>query len=109
MKLSYVLMNRSGKARKIPPGEAWQWIHHLEEEAQLVPMFVQLKKKIRDNRLTLANLRVECPGAATARAKATRFSYKGPIIFDQTIRPHRVIHQNEDFIDCDPKAQSETS
>lgn len=59
MKVSYMLLNKSGKARKIPPGQAWQWTFHIEDTAQLEHVWVQLKRDIRENRLALANLRIQ--------------------------------------------------
>jgi len=44
MKISYMLWNRTGKSRKIPTGQAWQWIHEVEDEQQLVKVFLRLKK-----------------------------------------------------------------
>jgi hypothetical protein len=107
MKLSYMLINRSGKARKVPQGQAWQWIHYLEDESQLALMFAQLKRKIRDNRLVLANLHIEhTPSAAITGASPAlpRFAYKGPIIFDNSIRPQRVFHQTEELPEANSQA-----
>ena len=44
MKISYMLWNKTGKARKVPAGEAWQWIHEVEDEQQMVKLFHVLKK-----------------------------------------------------------------
>jgi len=45
MKITYMLVNRSGKGRRIPAGDAWQWIHHVEDVSQMKAVFVKLKKK----------------------------------------------------------------
>ena len=99
MKIKYMLVNKTGKARKIPPFEAWQWTHHVEDESQLQSLFNGLKKTIRDNRLTLANLYVEPPAANKAYAAAPSFAYKGPIIYDETLWPKRIINRHEEAPD----------
>ena len=96
MKISYMLWNKTGKARKVPAGEAWQWIHEVEDEQQMVKVFSRLKKTIRECRLTLANLHIEqrdCSEELLARAT---FTYKGPIVFEENITPKRITHRHED-------------
>ena len=82
MKITYMLVNRSGKGRRIPAGDAWQWIHHVEDVSQLKAVFLKLKKRIRDDRLTMAS-----------------FEYKGPVIVDETISPKRIIFVHEESVD----------
>ena len=45
MKITSMLVNRSGKGRRIPAGDAWQWIHHAEDAPQMKEVFLKLKKK----------------------------------------------------------------
>ena len=94
-----MLVNKSGKARKIPPFEAWQWTHYLDDEDQLYSLYNALKKTIRDNRLTLANLHVDTTGLDNSNRSAHHFSYKGPIIYDETIRPARIINRHVETLD----------
>lgn len=96
MKISYVLLNRTGKARKVPAGEAWQWIHEVEDEQQMVRVFSQLKKTIRDCRLTLANLHLEQRNCSDEFLEEATFIYKGPIVYDEKIAPRRIFHVHED-------------
>jgi hypothetical protein len=96
MKISYVLLNRTGKARKVPAGEAWQWIHEVEDEQQMVRVFGQLKKTIRDCRLTLANLHLEQKNCSDEFLETATFTYKGPIVYDERIAPKRIFHVHED-------------
>ena len=56
MKLSYMLWNKSDMESEIPLGQAWKWILHIEDEIEIYLIFENLKKKIADNKLTLANL-----------------------------------------------------
>jgi hypothetical protein len=92
MKVSYMLLNKSGKSRKIPPGEAWQWTVHLEDASQLTDVWTQLKRDIRENRLALANLRVERHRLELTSTQEVNFAYKGPIIFDVRIQPQRIFN-----------------
>lgn len=94
MKVSYMLLNKSGKARKIPPGHAWQWTYHIEDATQLTHVFVRLKREIRDNRLALANLRIERHKLDLESPQEVKFDYKGPIIYDGGIQPQRIINRH---------------
>jgi hypothetical protein len=94
MKVSYVLLNKTGKARMIPAGEAWKWTVHVEDASQLTHVLGHLKRQIRDNRLALANLVIERHLLETETPSDVRFAYKGPIIYDEGIHPQRIIYQH---------------
>ena len=89
-----MLLNQSGKARKIPPGEAWRWTYHVEDESQLAVVLGNLKRDIRDNRLALANLVIERHQLEQEMPDAVSFVYKGPIIYDDAIRASRIINRH---------------
>ena len=99
MKITYMLLNKTGKARKIPPFEAWQWTHYIEDESQLKAFLNGLKKTIRDNRLTLANLHVEPAAALESLYRTSLPFYKGPIIYDETLWPKRIINRHEEALE----------
>ena len=99
MKITYMLVNRSGKGRRIPAGDAWQWIHHAEDVSQLKAVFLKLKKRIRDDRLTLANLHFEQRDSSGGFMEMASFEYKGPVIVDETISPKRIIFVHEESVD----------
>ena len=94
-----MLVNRSGKGRRIPAGDAWQWIHHVEDVAQMKAVFVKLKKRIRDDRLTLANLHFEQRDSSGEFMEMASFECKGPVIDDETIAPKRIIFVHEESVD----------
>lgn len=94
MKVSYTLLNKTGKARKIPPGQAWQWTVHVEDTSQLTQVLNHLKREIRDNRLALANLMFERHSLDDIAAQEVTFDYKGPIIYDRGIQPQRIINRH---------------
>ncbi len=96
MKISYMLMNKTGKGRKIPPGHAWQWIHEVEDEHQMLSVFIKLKKTIRDCRLALMNLHIEQRDCSEELLEQATFAYKGNILYDESISPKRIIHVHED-------------
>ncbi len=94
MKVSYMLLNKTGKARKIPPGQAWQWTVHVEDASQLTRVLNHLKREIRDNRLALANLHFERHTLDEVDTQEVAFVYKGPIIYDGAIQPQRIINRH---------------
>ena len=99
MKITYMLLNRSGKGRRIPAGDAWQWIHHVEDAPQMKAVFLKLKKRIREDRLCLANLHFEQRDSSEEFMEMASFEYKGPVIHDETISPKRIIFVHEESID----------
>jgi alpha-amylase/alpha-mannosidase (GH57 family) len=95
MKISYMLLNNTGKDLDVPIGAAWQWIHEVEDEEQMRSVFERLKRKTHEDRLTLANLRInerECSDALLVDT----FDFKGPALYDKTIAPKRIIHLHEE-------------
>lgn len=98
MKISYMLWNKTGKARKVPAGQAWQWIHEVEDEQQMVKVFLRLKKTIRECRLTLVNLHIEQRDCSEELLERATFTYKGPLLYEESISPKRIIHRHEDTI-----------
>jgi len=94
MKVIYMLLNLTGKSRKIPPGHAWQWNVHVEDVSQLAQVLNHLKREIRDNRLALANLRFERHTLDVVTTAEVAFVYKGPIIFDRGIQPQRIFNRH---------------
>ena len=99
MKITYMLVNRSGKGRRIPAGDAWQWIHHVEDAPQMKAVFLKLKKRIREDRLSLANLHIEQRLSSEDFLELATFEYKGPVIDDETIAPKRIIFVHEESVD----------
>jgi hypothetical protein len=94
-----MLMNKTGKGRKIPAGHAWQWIHEVEDEHQTLSVFKKLKKTIRDCRLALVNLHIEQRDCSEELLERATFAYKGPILYDESISPNRIIHVHEDTLE----------
>ena len=98
MKLTYMLWNKSCTTGEIPHGEAWKWIHHVEDGVQMRSIFEKLKKKIRDNKLTLANFQIDQQGCADRFFIETSLAYRDPIVYDEFISPSRVISMHTDSL-----------
>jgi len=64
-------------------------------------VFSKIKKRIRENRLTLANLHIEQRNSSDDFLEMATFEYKGPIIYDETISPKRIIFVHEDSVEED--------
>jgi hypothetical protein len=99
MKITYMLVNRSGKGRRIPAGDAWQWIHHVEDAPQMKAVFLKLKKRIREDRLSLANLHIEQRLSSEDFLELATFEYKVSVIYDESISPKRIIFVHEESVD----------
>lgn len=101
-----MLLNKTGKARKIPPGQAWKWIYYVEDASQLKHVFGQLKRDIRENRLALANLLIEQHKLDVEAAQGVKFEYKGPVIYDGELQAQRIINRHALDVgeDCDTRA-----
>lgn len=99
MKIVYTLINVRDKYRLVPPGQAWKWIHEIEGYKQAEVVFDGLKRKIRENRLRLANLYMSESTASASLVRPVRFQYKGPIVYDDSIHVNRIIHEHLDSSD----------
>ena len=95
MKISYMLLNNTGQDLSMPIGAAWQWMHEVDDEKQMRSVLERLKGVTHEDRLTLANLRInqrECSDALLEN----NFGFKVPVLYDKTIAPKRIIHLHED-------------
>lgn len=92
MKISYVLLNKTGTDRGIPSGAAWQWIHQVNDEEQMQSVFARLKRKMHEERLTVANLRINQRDCAELFFGVDAGGLQDPIVYDKTIEPKRIIH-----------------
>ena len=95
MKISYMLVNNSGHGLSIPIGAAWHWIHEVDDEKHMRSVLERLKRITHEDRLTLANLRINQRECSDALLENT-FGFKVPVLYDKTIAPKRIIHLHED-------------
>lgn len=75
---------------EIPPGQAWKWILHIEDEIELHLIFENLKKKIAKNKLTLANLQIDQQCCSDEFLNLSCAAYKEPVIYDEFIPVARI-------------------
>ena len=95
MKISYMLVNNSGHGLSMPIGAAWHWIREVDDEKQMKSVFERLRRITHEDRLTLANLRINQRECSDALLENT-FGFKVPVLYDKTIAPKRIIHLPED-------------
>ena len=96
MKLSYMLWNKSDMESEIPLGQAWKWILHIEDEIEIHLIFENLKKKIADNKLTLANLQIDQQCSSDYFLKLACEAYKDPVLYDEFMPVARTISTHLD-------------
>ena len=91
MKISYMLRNESDEESEIPMGQTWKWILHIEDEIEIYLIFENLKKKLADNKLTLANLQIDQLCSSDDFLNLACKSYKDPVVYDEFIPVARII------------------
>jgi hypothetical protein len=101
MKVSYFLHNVSGSGRKIPQGEAWQWLHNIEDLDQAAILFTHLKKRIAENRLAIANLYIDRQPLAQTSMDLKDVWGEEPIEYIEDLTAKRIINKHENFLDDD--------
>ena len=91
MKITYMLWNQSGVDSEIPKGQAWKWILHLEHEIEINLIFKNLKQKIVNENLVLANLQIDQQCSSDNFLNIALASFKEPVIYDYFMPFVRVI------------------
>jgi hypothetical protein len=99
MKVSYMLLNNSDMGNGVPAGMAWQWIHCLEHEKQLVPILKKVQKIIKENWLTFANFKVDKQNDLEKFMGVAHEIIRNQIYYDEKITPERIFYINEDLRD----------
>ena len=97
MKVSYMLLNRSELGNGVPLGMAWQWIHCIEDEKQLIPILKKVQKVIKDNWLTFANFTVDKNHELEKFVGVVNDIIRNQIYYDDKINPERIFYINEDL------------
>jgi len=86
-----MLRNESDEESEIPMGQAWKWILHIEDEIEIYLIFENLKKKLADNKLTLANLQIDQLCSSDDFLNLACKSYRDPVVYDEFIPVARII------------------
>ena len=97
MKVSYMLLNQSEFGNGIPSGMAWQWIHCIEDEKQLIPIRRKVQKIIKENWLTFANFTVDKHHEIERLMAVANDIIRNQIYYDDKLNPERIFYINEDL------------
>jgi hypothetical protein len=96
MKFSYMLHNKDGRGRRVPRGQAWQWIHDLEDIAHLGPILEWIEARVAVDRLSLMNVYLDHAEITAPQNSQITFACKSQIVYSRITRPDRVIVMNMD-------------
>lgn len=99
MKFSYMLHNKDGRGRRVPRGQAWQWIHDLEDIAHLGPILEWIEARVAVDRLSLMNVYLDHAEITAPQNSRITFACKSQIVYSRITRPDRVIVMNVDSAD----------
>lgn len=97
MKVSYMLLNQSELGNGVPSGMAWQWIHCIEHEKQLILILRKVQKIIKENWLTFANFQVDKSNQNDKFLGLANEIVSCQIHYDEKITPERIFYINEDL------------
>ena len=76
---------------------AWQWIHCIEDEKQLVPILKKVQKIIKENWLTFANFTVDKNQELERFMTLANEIIRNQIYYYEKINPERIFYINEDL------------
>lgn len=91
MKFSYMLHNKDGRGHRVPRGQAWQWIHDLEDIDHLEPILDWIQVRVTVDRLSLLNVYLDHIEMTAPINAEISFGCKAQIIYSKVIKPDRVI------------------
>ncbi len=99
MKFSYMLHNKDGRGRRVPRGQAWQWIHDVEDIAHLDPILKWIEVRVVLDQLSLLNVYLDHTEITAPQNADISFACKSQIVYSRITRPDRVIVMNVDASD----------
>ena len=94
MKFSYMLHNQDGRGRRIPHGQAWQWIHDLESIEHLGPILEWIDARESTDRLRLLNVYLDHTEITSPKNAEICFACKSQIVYSRVTLPNRVIEMH---------------
>lgn len=94
MRFSYMLQNKEGYGRRIPRGQAWQWVHDLDNIENLAPILSWIDLRVSVDRLNLLNVYLDHTEITAPINSAISFGCKSQIIYTTVTTPDRVINMN---------------
>ena len=91
MRLTYILHNQDGCGRRVPRGQAWQWIHEVKSFEQLKLILDWINTRASVDRLNLMNVYLDHTAITSESYRAFNFEFKQKIVYSHTNSPHRII------------------
>lgn len=91
MRFSYVLYNKDGRGGRVPAGQAWQWIHDLENLEHLGPILNWIDLRVSIDQLSLLNVYLDHTEITSPKNAGISFSCKSQIVYSRVTVPNRVI------------------
>jgi hypothetical protein len=95
VKFSYILQNRDGRGRRVPRGQAWQWIHDVDNTDHLVAILDWIQVRMKVDRLSLLNVYLDHIEITAPKNAEISFSSKDQIIYSKVTKPDRVIEMSK--------------
>lgn len=86
-----MLQNKDGRGRRVPRGEAWQWVHELENLTQLGPILDWIDLRVSVDQLSLMNVYLDHTEMTASKNAGISFACKSQIIYSKVTVPDRVI------------------
>lgn len=94
MKFSYMLHNKEGRGSRVPRGQAWQWIHDIENLDQLESILDWIDLRVSVDQLSLLNVYLDHAEITAVKNAEICFGRKSQIIYSRITKPDRVIDMN---------------
>jgi hypothetical protein len=89
-----MLHNKDGRGRRVPHGQAWQWIHDLESLAHLSPILDWIDVRVSVDRLSVLNVYLDHTEITAPQNAGISFGCKSQIVYSKVTTPSRVIDMN---------------
>lgn len=94
MRFSYILQNTDGRGGRVPRGQAWQWVHDVEDATHLAPILDWIDSRVAIDRLNLLNVYLDHIEITAPKNAAISFGCKSQVIYSRITLPNRIIDMN---------------
>ena len=94
MHFSYILHNKDGRGRRVPRGQAWQWIHEVEGVENLGPILEWIDLRVAIDQLHLLNVYLDHTEITAPKNACISFECKAQVVYSHVTVPDRIIEMN---------------
>lgn len=94
MRFSYILHNKDGRGRRVPRGEAWQWVHDVEDVEHLGPILDWIDSRVSIDHLSLLNVYLDHTEITAPKNSSISFDSKSQVVYSHVTEPNRIIDMN---------------